>query len=657
MAVGRAGRWLAHRLETTVVAVVALAVSLLYLWAARYHIDMVDEGYFMDLAYRVYGGGLPYRDFDTYYTPGIFYLLAATFEFAGVNVLPVRVLMVVVRVACGVLLYALARRVAPPRFAVIPVLLLAGVDAVPAVWSPHPGWWALAATLLSFEFIVRHHKCRSRHWLLLAGAAVGLAFLFKQNVGTFAGLALLAYLLLRPETSVGWFVRLGQVVFVVALSLVTRAFLRPALDVAVAATVWLPVVAALNLLLWIAWRGTRPASWTAGLRPVLVDGAVASAGGLAITLTWFVPLVLALGIAGTPLGLFVGDVKQGALTFGLLPLPLASRDLVLAAVCVPCAVAVLLGAVRGTGAYRRTGVTAVFACTTLVAFPTPAASDATTLHLNLVGPALERHAWASHLQLALGSLFLYLPAIAAWLAIVVVGVRTALKLAVPLLLPWITLAGSLSGLAFYPRFDAAHAAWAGAPLFAAGAAAAWYIHQALTPSAGLVGRTAVYLTLWIVPIATVAPHVGWRFLTATHSDLRTNEATVYVPLDLERAPVLVPERTSFSIRGAVEYLRERTAPGEPVFAYPVDSMLNFLADRPNPTRFNHLMPGALTEQDMEDVVFTLDATRPTYVIWDHGAVVYWNTDWPNRRLSDYIWRCYRQEVTFDVLLVMRREGC
>src|SRR4051794_40828657 len=59
---------------------VALAVLLLFslgAWLARFGIDVTDEGYFLDLANRVQHGQLPYRDFDTYYTPGLFYLNAA----------------------------------------------------------------------------------------------------------------------------------------------------------------------------------------------------------------------------------------------------------------------------------------------------------------------------------------------------------------------------------------------------------------------------------------------------------------------------------------------------------------------------------------------------------------------------------------------------
>ena len=84
----------------------------------------------------------------------------------------------------------------------------------------------------------------------------------------------------------------------------------------------------------------------------------------------------------------------------------------------------------------------------------------------------------------------------------------------------------------------------------------------------------------------------------------------------------VPEHIATSVRGAVEYVQAGTPPGAPFFAYPVDPLFNFLADRPNPTRFNHFIAGALTPSDLEEVIRDLERAKPRYVLWDHGGVVY-----------------------------------
>src|SRR3981081_681126 len=93
--------------------VVVLAADV---WSAHVWIDVVDEGYFLDLADRVSMGAVPYRDFSTYYTPGIFYLFAAVFKLFGAGLLPIRYLMAVLRAGAAVLMFGLGRRVMPWPF-------------------------------------------------------------------------------------------------------------------------------------------------------------------------------------------------------------------------------------------------------------------------------------------------------------------------------------------------------------------------------------------------------------------------------------------------------------------------------------------------------------------------------------------------------------
>src|SRR5437016_7586697 len=105
-------------------ALLGLAVFGAYAWSGRAWIDVVDEGYFLDLADRARLGALPYRDFSTYYTPGIFYLFAAVLKVFGASVLPIRYLMAALRAAAAVLMFGLTRRVAPWPWALVPVVVL-----------------------------------------------------------------------------------------------------------------------------------------------------------------------------------------------------------------------------------------------------------------------------------------------------------------------------------------------------------------------------------------------------------------------------------------------------------------------------------------------------------------------------------------------------
>src|SRR5712692_6310422 len=94
-------------------ALLGLVVLVASAWSGHLWIDVVDEGYFLDLADRVRIGAVPYRDFATYYTPGIFYLFAAVLKVFGVSVLPIRYLTAGLRAAAAVLMFSLTRRVAP----------------------------------------------------------------------------------------------------------------------------------------------------------------------------------------------------------------------------------------------------------------------------------------------------------------------------------------------------------------------------------------------------------------------------------------------------------------------------------------------------------------------------------------------------------------
>src|SRR5205823_10573454 len=117
----------------------------------------------------------------------------------------------------------------------------------------------------------------------------------------------------------------------------------------------------------------------------------------------------------------------------------------------------------------------------------------------------------------------------------------------------------------------------------------------------------------------------------------------YVPMGVPGANVLVPENTRWAVGGVTSYLREKTAPGEPIFVYPTLPLFYYLADRPNPTRFGHVYPGAATPAEQLEIVKALEANHVRYVVWDQ----YWVEDWGqggkfllNKPLTDYLLRTF-----------------
>src|SRR5919199_2109036 len=114
-------------------------------------IDDLDEGYFAQQALRVVHGQVPYRDFDSLYTPGLLYLHAAVFAvLGGPSLVALRLVSLVGRALLVGMTYLLGRRLARPWWAAVPpMFLLAGLDAAPNRWEPHPGWLSTGLALVA----------------------------------------------------------------------------------------------------------------------------------------------------------------------------------------------------------------------------------------------------------------------------------------------------------------------------------------------------------------------------------------------------------------------------------------------------------------------------------------------------------------------------
>jgi hypothetical protein len=188
---------LPHSLRHGNLALALLAACvLLELALLPVGIDDLDEGYFAQQAVRIQSGELPFRDFESLYTPGLAYVHGALFNlFGGPYLLAPRALSLVLRGTLAVLLYVLARPVVEqPLWAALPgAFVLLGFDAAPDRWEPHPGWPSTVLAVLAIWCATRPPTPR---WLLASGAAAACAYVFKQNAGAFILLALLVY---RPR--------------------------------------------------------------------------------------------------------------------------------------------------------------------------------------------------------------------------------------------------------------------------------------------------------------------------------------------------------------------------------------------------------------------------------------------------------------------------
>ena len=110
----------AGRRRATLVFLAALAYFLLF---HRTGFFLQDEGVLAYQALRVSQGQLPYRDFQTAYPPGGYYLHALLFKLGGPSLPLLRVAGSVACAATAALLAVAAGRVLPPPYALLPSVL------------------------------------------------------------------------------------------------------------------------------------------------------------------------------------------------------------------------------------------------------------------------------------------------------------------------------------------------------------------------------------------------------------------------------------------------------------------------------------------------------------------------------------------------------
>jgi hypothetical protein len=662
-------------------AVALGAAFLLFgmVWAAGYCLDLIDEGYFYELGARVRAGALPYRDFETYYTPGVFYLHALIFGLGGENVLTARLALALVRTAGAVGAYLLARPLAPPPLALLAPLTVLAVDPVPLLWEPHPGWYAYLPLLGVIGGVADHLERHRHRSLLLAGVAAGVAFAFKQNTGAFLLLAAGAFLALwEYPKGAPWPVGAARGALVAGVCLALTGLIWPALSPLYVMVFLLPLYALGTFLLL---EGRRAGGVAVPWRDAMRHWALLGGGFGLVTLLWLAPTAAALGWANIPIGLFAGGVNRIPL-FYALALPTPGVRVALALVALPLLVwlAKQLNAKAAPSEPGPTPQTAgePAACpgpttgtevglqTASSRFPLGqgfrrlgAWSRVLPLAALILGAVwlLPTEEWRSDLGVGLldgtvrrfATLFLYLPALIFWPALAALVWRA--RRAGPGLdgrWRWYLFAGAILAFAQYPRTDEIHLLQVAPAILISGCALAAQAWRALR---GRGERLLLVTGLAGVPLLAVAPHVGLRAYYLTTPDF----PAAYAPLRLERAPVRLVAREAQSVRGVVEYLVARTQPGEPIFVYPVAPMFYFLADRPNPTRFSHLQPGVADVAAQREIIRQLDRVR--LIVWDGAGVTDWKTDPANRVLSDYIWACFVPRADFPPFLVMERFGC
>jgi hypothetical protein len=226
------------------------------------------------------------------------------------------------------------------------------------------------------------------------------------------------------------------------------------------------------------------------------------------------------------------------------------------------------------------------------------------------------------------------------------------------------LAGSLLLLNQYPRMDEVHMLFSGPLLWIVVGYSLWRLYAWITRNVapqpqGRLARAAAYAAVLSLPLAAVWPLIEVRrehLLVRQSTDSLWLAPPPHLPIDLPGASVLEIETSVLKFRRLAAYFREHTQPGERIFVYPAAPLLYYLVDRPNATRFNHVLGGLLSAADEAETLERLASVPATYVIWDTFGAEVWTGPGDYQRLTDAIWNDYDPVESIGGYEIMRRKG-
>ncbi|MBU6282675.1 hypothetical protein KGQ64_10575 [bacterium] len=618
---------------------VAMLLVSAWLWPWRlYGFDPTDEGVQLVQIDRVLAGERPQVDFETSYTPGYFGFHAALLRATGGGLATTRTFGVLLQAATVGLGVALAAAWGGIASATVAALLAVGFLLPFSLRSgapfnvPYPGWLAMPLALLAqasatrlalvragARRVPRNEVMPGLPWAIAAGVAAGCAFSIKPNAGllALAGSAVAATAGWRGRGAGGavlsWSVR-------AAAAVATWVLLRAGLDLATAVAFGLPVLLALLAPPpGSAHDDERVLSARRALPPAL-DLLALGTGFLLPVLPWAVRLVATLGLPETidrVLHLDGSVVRAYAVPIASpVPATLALLSGVVVAAALAC----------GPPALARLAPSAIPAGLAVAVLAGRAAGVAPRLVAENASP------WIGPLLLAIGSL------------VPTSGLRGVRERA-------LVAFAAIYHLQVFPRVDLIHVAMAAPPLLLASAVVGSRLAEGVLAAARRPGP----LVVGALALAT-ALACGRALPTAIE---RAREPVV--PVDLgPRAPIVLAARHASDLdwlSRTVRDVRERSRPGDPVFAFPDLPGLGWLAGRPSPWTWLYFVPGRPSREDQALLLAEFERHPPAVVVLHAnpepafvGADAYYD------RLADHLARGFAPAATHGdaTVLVPRR---
>lgn len=165
------------------------AISLVYL-SIGINLDLghYDEGLMVYTSARIMNGDIPYRDFFSNFPPGQLYLVALLFKIFSVNVIVERIASVIILSFLSLTVYLIADKILPRWLALLAWFIsLIHIGSYGFYGNAVPS--ALFFIMLSVLCLFLYVDGKQRGWLLVSGAMLGIAILFRYDIGGYAFIA------------------------------------------------------------------------------------------------------------------------------------------------------------------------------------------------------------------------------------------------------------------------------------------------------------------------------------------------------------------------------------------------------------------------------------------------------------------------------------
>jgi len=174
-------------------ALLWLAAALISGFTIRRYLEPFDEGLLLQAASRMADGQWPYRDFGWAYGPGQASVVALAFKVFGPNLIWWRLLRVAADATVALLVWALVRREAGPRWALAGWLTAALTAAQPTSANPFP---------VALAFALGAVLAASRRRPFAAGVLVALTAAWRLDLGVVTLIAAVVAAVRVPPRSV-----------------------------------------------------------------------------------------------------------------------------------------------------------------------------------------------------------------------------------------------------------------------------------------------------------------------------------------------------------------------------------------------------------------------------------------------------------------------